>query len=355
VFKSIFTHHKWALIISAIAVAVGFFYGGPQVAGLVAILGVMEVSLSFDNAVINAKILKHMSDKWQKVFLTWGLLIAVVGMRFILPMLLVVLTTGLNPAKVLELALAKGSAEEHGSFGYYLTEAHPQIAAFGGMFLLLLFLDYIFEEREIQWLTWLEKPLSKIGRLNALSYAVAGIALIIGAKISEHPAQVLIAGIIGIVTYILVNGLGDLFGPDEDAEEATGPNEVTKLVGKAAFFSFLYLEVIDSSFSFDGVIGAFAITSDPLIIALGLGIIGALFVRSITVHLVKAGTLDSYVYLEHGAHWAIGALAALLILSLKVEIPEAVTGLTGVVLIVAAVISSVIRNKRDANADVTAG
>jgi hypothetical protein len=108
----------------------------------------------------------------------------------------------------------------------------------------------------------------------------------------------------------------------------------------------LYLEVIDASFSFDGVIGAFAISTDPIVIALGLGLIGAMFVRSITIFLVRKGTLNDYVYLDHGAHWAIGALAILLIVSIATPVPEIVTGLIGVFLIIAAFVTSVVRNKR---------
>ena len=84
-------------------------------------------------------------------------------------------------------------------------------------------------------------------------------------------------------------------------------------VGKAGLTLFLYLEVLDAAFSFDGVTGAFAITSDPIVIALGLGLVGSLFVRSITIFLVKQDALDRYVYLEHGAHWAIGVLAVIML------------------------------------------
>ena len=97
-----------------------------------------------------------------------------------------------------------------------------------------------------------------------------------------------------------------------------GPSQLAKATGKAGFFLFLYLEVLDASFSFDGVIGAFAITTDPILIALGLGLIGAMFVRSLTVFLVRKGTLADYVYLEHGAHWAIGALAVILLVGIGV-------------------------------------
>ena len=118
-------------------------------------------------------------------------------------------------------------------------------------------------------------------------------------------------------------------------------------VGRAAFFLFLYLEVLDASFSFDGVIGAFAITSDPIIIAIGLGI-GAMFIRSLTVFLVRKGTLAEYVYLEHGALWAIGALAVVLLITIEYEVSEVVTGLIGVGFIAAALVSSIVRNRREA-------
>ena len=115
--------------------------------------------------------------------------------------------------------------------------------------------------------------------------------------------------------------------------------------GKAVFFLFLYLEVLDASFSFDGVIGAFAISSNLFVIAAGLGI-GALYIRSLTVYLVKKGTLSEYIYLEHGAHWAIGALAVTMLIGVSRQIPEVVSGLTGAILILASVLSSIIRNRR---------
>ena len=98
--------------------------------------------------------------------------------------------------------------------------------------------------------------------------------------------------------------------------------------------------MLDASFSFDGVIGAFAVTADPVIIGLGLGV-GAMFIRSITVYLVRRRTLEQYVYLEHGAMWAIGALAAVLLVTIAHEVPEIVTGALGVGFIAAAVICSV--------------
>jgi len=351
-------------IVTVVAVVVGYFYGGFQAAFLVLLLGIFETSVSFDNAVINARILEKLSDKWQKLFLTVGILIAVFGMRLLFPLLIVGVTTGLNPFQAFDLAMEKGSIDEPGSYAYILHEAHPDIAAFGGMFLLMLFLDWVLDpERDIHWLRWLERPLAKLGEIDRAPIAVALIGLVVISQIAhEHTVRVLVAGLAGMVVYLVVNALGEYFENRlDDDESKANVAGVTKLVGKAAFFTFLYLEVIDASFSFDGVIGAFAITSDPIIIALGLGLVGAMFVRSITIFLVRKGTLNDYVYLDHGAHWAIGALAVILIVSIAVPVPEIVTGLIGVVLIVAAFITSVMRNKRlaaageDVSTDIHAG
>ena len=348
---------RWSFGITAVALIVAFFYGGVQALILCAILGVLEVSLSFDNAVVNARILEQMNAFWQKMFLTVGILIAVVGMRILFPLLIVGVSASLTPVQAIQLALAKGGIEEPGSYAYLLHDAHPQIAAFGGIFLLMLFLDFMFEEREIHWLAFVEKPLAFVGRLNSASLVIGLLALVAAAS-TVRPGKevdVLISGILGLVTYFLVRGLGELFivEADDTNGDSTGSavstktsNGVGKVAGKAAFMLFLYLELIDASFSFDGVIGAFAITSDPIIIALGLGLIGAIFVRSLTVFLVRQGTLNDYVYLDHGAHWAIGALATILLLTISVEVNEIVTGLIGVLFIAAAFISSLLRNKR---------
>jgi hypothetical protein len=95
---------------------------------------------------------------------------------------------------------------------------------------------------------------------------------------------------------------------------------------------FIYLNILDASFSFDGVIGAFALSNNMIIIALGLSI-GAFFVRSMTIHLVKKGTLAEYLFLEHGAFWAIIALGIIMLASAKFHIPETITGLIGATLI----------------------
>jgi hypothetical protein len=341
----------WSFGISAAALVTALAYGGPQALVLTLILGVLEVSLSFDNAVMNATVLERMNAFWQKIFLTVGIVIAVFGMRIALPLLIVGVTAHLGPMEAISLAMAKGPASDPNSYQSLLAAAHPQIAAFGGMFLLMIFLDFVLEEREIVWLNKVENMLAKVGKkLDQLSVIVALTALMLSATfLAEDSGKVMVAGVMGLLVYLAVNALDSLLESDEEDQESSG--SIVKAAGKAAFVLFLYIEVLDASFSFDGVIGAFAITSDPILIALGLGLIGAMFVRSLTVYLVRQGTLSDYVYLEHGAHWAIGALATCLFLSMGMHVPEVVTGLTGVGFIGAAFVSSVMRNKRTAKTE----
>jgi hypothetical protein len=293
------------------------------------------------------------------LFLTLGVLIAVFGMRLLFPLVVVGVTAKLSPQRAWELALEKGDPETVGTYGYILNDAHPAIAAFGGMFLLMIFLDFLLdEEKELHWLAPIEYRLQRVGVLEKASVLIA-LAVLLGFALAnrDHAEQVLISGIVGLLMYLTVSGLGQLFenSADEEIEELdleAPPSEVSTTgvvlaTGKAAFFLFIYLEMLDASFSFDGVIGAFAITADPIIIALGLGV-GALYVRSLTVYLVRKGTLSDYVFLEHGAHWAIGALAILLLVTIKHEIPEIVTGLIGVGFIAAAFVWSLRHNRLEA-------
>jgi hypothetical protein len=338
------------LVVLALALVVAYLYGSWTALYLTAVLVVVEIVFSFDNAAVNAKYLVRMSAFWQKMFLTVGILIAVFGMRLVFPFVIVCVSGGIGPGEAIELALAKGNPSTPGTYGYIINEAHPAIAAFGGMFLFLLFLDFLFdEERDLTWLSWIEKPLMQVGRLNQLSVVIAGIALILISELLVHEveerATVLFSGLLGLLVYLLVNGLASVMEEKESSKTAAlGANVV--LTGKAALSMFMFLEVLDATFSFDGVIGAFAITPDPIIIALGLGV-GALFVRSMTIYLVRTGSLVKYRYLEHGAHWAIGALAVMLLLSISVHLPEAVIGSVSILFILAALVSSVIAAKRD--------
>ncbi len=342
--------------VTAVGLVLAFLYGGTTGLTVAAILAVLEISVSFDNAVVNATHLGRLNVFWQRMFLTVGVLIAVFGMRLLFPVVIVCVTAHITPATAYHLAINGGSVHTPGTYAYLLHEAHPAIAAFGGAFLLTLFLDFIFEDREITWLSWLEKPLARIGKLDQMSVVVTGIALMLTANFiaPQHKASsVLVSGILGLVVYLVVNGIGGVFeSEEEDVEERDGPGigAALGLAGRAAFGVFLFLEVLDATFSFDGVIGAFAITSDPIIIAIGLGI-GAMYIRSLTVFLVRKGTLSEYSFLEHGAHWAIGSLAVVLLFTIRYAVPEVVTGLIGVAFIGMALVSSIISNRRAAETD----
>lgn len=316
------------LFLTAVVLLLTLWFGGLTAFLAVAILGILEVSFSFDNAIVNAKILERMSPKWQRLFLTVGVLIAVFGMRLVFPLVIVALSAHINPVAALHLAIT-----DPPGYAHHIAHAHPAIAAFGGVFLLMLFLDWLFEEREIRWLVSLERPLYAASRIANMSVILTTAILVSAATFLGHSAMILTSGILGLLTYLLVSSLDSAF-------EGTA---VT--VAKAGLGTFLYLEVLDASFSFDGVVGAFAVTNNIFYIAVGLGI-GALFVRSLTVFLVHKGTLAEYRYLEHGAHWAIGSLAVLLLLTIRWDIPDVVIGLIGILFIGSAFWHSVRSGKK---------
>jgi len=331
-------HFTGSLVVTAVGLAlgagVGFWYRGTLAGALstvfvVAVLGVLEVSLSFDNAVVNATVLKDMTPLWRHRFLTWGIAIAVFGMRLVFPVVVVSAVARIGPWETLRLAVA-----DPAEYARLLTSAHAVLGAFGGAFLGMVCLRYFFDtEKEVHWLRTLERSLARIGKIEAAELAIM-LLVIWGFSTAMPPAErehFLVAGLFGVVVFVVVDGLGSIL--------EAGPGAMRDL-HRASAASFLYLEVLDASFSFDGVIGAFALTNNLLVIAIGLGI-GAMFVRSLTVLLVERGTLASYRFLEHGAFWAIGALAALMLLATVVDVPEAVTGLVGAVVIGLSVWSSV--------------
>lgn len=336
-------------ILMALAGWWGYNHGGvsglAQALWITAVLGIMEVSLSFDNAVVNASVLRHWNEFWRKLFLTVGILVAVFGMRLVFPLLIVSVATGLGLTEVWHMAI--NTPQE---YSRYLTGAHAEVAAFGGAFLLLVFLNFLFDDqKELHWLGWIEEKLGKHGSESlAVLLTLAAVFGCVSLVAESEQYKVLTSGVVGVIVYLAVSWLSSQLEeePPEDDDDITeaGVAPVVAAVAKGSIGGFLYLEVLDASFSFDGVIGAFAITTDVVIIMLGLAI-GAMFVRSLTVFLVHKGTLDEYVYLEHGAHYAIGILALIMLASVKYHIPEWFTGLSGVAFIAVSLWSSV-RYKR---------
>lgn len=314
-------------------------FGGLAALWLFFILAILEVTFSFDNAVINSRILQRMSPFWQMLFLTVGIFIAVFVVRFSLPIIIVMFATGLGFTEVLNLAL-----QNPDEYGKRVKEAAPVIDAFGGTFLLMLGISYFLDrDKIIHWLSPIEKQMARVDNIRFIKLIIMSLVAAV-LYLTVDPAiknTVLLSSALGIGLQFVLHSLSVLF--DRKMKQAGAKH----LVGWAAFASFMYLEVIDASFSFDGVIGAFALTSDVLLIMTGLGV-GAFWVRSLTVYLMRAKTLTKYRYLEHGAHWAILALGTVMLAKLyNLHPPEVVTGSLGLIFIVTAVVTSIIEKRRE--------
>ena len=341
-------HFGASLVFTAVALALGAWLGWSTtgtVAGtlgilwICAVLAVLEISLSLDNAAVNASVLKDMDPVWQRRFLTWGILIAVFGMRIVFPLVIVAVAASLGPVEALTLAIDRPD-----EYSRILTDARVGLMGFGGAFLGMVGLGYFLDaDKDVHWIGALERTLRRLGSLRSVEIGLMLLALLgVSSLLPVDEAKTfLTAGAFGLVTFIAV----DLFGHAMER-----PDEATGLVVRSGLASFLYLEVLDASFSFDGVIGAFALSTNLFVIAIGLGI-GAMFVRSMTIYLVDRGTMSEYRFLESGAFWAIIALATIMLVSVKVHIPEVITGLIGAVLIGLAFWSSVRWNREHPDAD----
>lgn len=301
---------------------------GPAALGTTIILVIIEVVFSFDNAIINAKILERLSPAWQTAFLTIGIVIAIFGMRLLFPLVIVALAAYLGLGDVWNLAL-----NHPHEYAEKLHLAHPLIAAFGGAFLLLLALEFFINGRhETLWWGPVEKQFKKLQSIWLPTAIAAAVVLLLAWLHHEHGSEIWRAGLLGVATFVVVQLATALLSRNQPKGK--------HLTGWAAFSLFMYLQVLDASFSFDGVIGAFAITDVVILIAAGLGI-GALWVRSMTIFMVRRGTLGQYRYLEHGAYYTIAVLAAALLLSLFVEVPDVITGVIGLGIISGAIVASV--------------
>jgi hypothetical protein len=316
------------VIISVIALLAVWMWGGWAAFLLACLLSVLEVTLSFDNAVVNAKVLAQMSEKWQRRFLTWGILLAVFGTRLVLPAIIVSIAALVSPITAAILAF-----ENPEEYGRLLSGATPLIGAFGGAFLLMVSLKYFFDVgKRVHWISVIETRLARWGRIEAIELALALSTLLILSYLAHAPqGPVLAAGCIGILLFIVIQGVASSLRVDN--------GHAVQTVTQTGAVLFIYLNILDAAFSLDGVIGAFALTTVIPIIFVGLGI-GAYFVRSITVYLVRKKTLEALKYLEHGAHWAILGLALAMLAGLVVHIPEAVVGLIGLVFVSLAYYSS---------------
>ncbi|MCB5409472.1 DUF475 domain-containing protein [Pseudogemmobacter faecipullorum] len=336
--RSVLSYFTAAFIVTALGLALGLWLGWETTgtAGgtasiffIVCVLAVLEISLSFDNAIVNANKLKDMTPEWQHRFLTWGIIIAVFGMRIVFPLLIVVIAANVGPWSAIVMA-----ASQPEEYSRIMNEAHLPIAAFGGTFLMMVGLSFFFDhEKDVHWIRWIESKAAAYSTVKGIEIAVVLVIMLIFSHIIQNSTDPELgpvaantffhSAIWGLLTFLLVEVLGGILDRSQQMLEGAA---------KGGVGAFLYLEVLDASFSFDGVIGAFALSQNLFIIAIGLGI-GAMYVRSMTIMLVEKGTLAEYRFLEHGAFWAIMILSVIMYLQALVHIPEVITGLGGAILI----------------------
>ena len=342
--KPVFVYLRSAIIFTVVGLALGLALGWQStgtISGAMTIffictvLAVLEISLSFDNAIVNANKLKEMSAVWQRRFLTWGIIIAVFGMRIVFPLLIVVIAANVGPIDAVIMA-----ALQPDEYARIMHEAHLPIAAFGGTFLTMVALTFFFDhEKDIHWVEWLEHRMAKYATIKGVEIAfVLALALAFSRLLDGPERDVFVySAIYGLLTFLLVEVLGGFLDKSQEA---------TKAAAQGGLGAFLYLEVLDASFSFDGVIGAFALTQNLFVIAIGLGI-GAMYVRSMTIMLVERGTLAEYRFLEHGAFYAILILSVIMYCQTLFHIPEVITGLGGAALIGVSLWSSIRWNRNE--------
>ena len=326
-------HYRFSFVFTLVCLTLGAWYGWAstgslagtaQILWIIAVLSVLEISLSFDNAVVNAAVLKEMDEVWRQRFLLWGIAFAVFGMRIVFPLTIVAIAAGLGPVDTVRLSLTDPAEYER-----IVSSANVGIAGFGGAFLAMVGLKFFFDaDKEVHWIEVVERKLAAVSAVKAVEIGMLLLVLwgISSLLETEEALTFLVAGMLGIVTFIAVEAINTALEIHEERRRLAGAAVRSGLGG------FLYLNVLDASFSFDGVIGAFALSNNMIVIALGLSI-GAIFVRSMTVHLVHRGTLAEYAFLEHGAFWAIIALGVIMLFGAVAHVPEVITGLIGAVLI----------------------
>ena len=348
--ETIRNYYTFSFGFTAVCFALAAWYGWSSTGSITATLGILwivvvlsilEVSLSFDNAVVNATVLRDMDPVWQQRFLTIGILIAVFGMRIVFPIAIVAIAARVGPLEAVSLSLNNPAEYER-----IVSEAHIGIAGFGGAFLAMVGLTFFFDnDKEVHWIAAIEKTINKFSNVPAVEIGLV-LVLVYWVSTLLVPADkitFLTAAVLGLVTFIAVHAIAAIIEEREAAKKAAGQ------IVKSGLGGFLYLEVLDASLSFDGVIGAFALTQNLFLIAIGLGI-GAMYVRSMTIMLVEKQTLSHLPYLEHGAFYSIIALAVIMFAQSLVHVPEVITGLLGAAIIGLSLWSSLRYNRRAAAA-----
>ena len=337
--RSFLSYQKWPVIVTVAGLILSGWLGcitTGTLSGLLefliigGVLAILEIALSFDNAIVNANKLKEMAPAWQRKFLTWGILIAVFGMRIIFPLAIVAIFSWINPFAAIYLALSNPE-----QYSLIIEEAHGPISAFGGTFLMMVALKFfVDQEKSVDWFVGLEKNLRKLGSLRWFKVVFVSCVVCIICQLlpDQKYFSFITSAVFGLIAFMLVDGLGSYLDRIAGSKTSIG--------ARGGLGAFLYLEVLDASFSFDGVIGAFALTTNILLIAIGLGV-GAMYVRSMTIMLVERETLAEFRYLEHGAFYSIFSLSLIMYFQSILHIPELITGGIGLFFITFAFYQSI--------------
>ena len=358
--KSTISYFNTFFLFFGVSLILEFFYMG--VLGIVqgTTLTILELALSFDNAVVNALILANMPPLWRRRFLTWGMLIAVFGVRLIFPILIVFATTDLSFVESFSLAVNNPAEYEK-----IIMASHHIVMAFGGVFLLMIFLSFLFNEnKEVHWIASIEKYASRWSSVGDLKILIAILTVatigfygpseisIDGVLKKIDKADIILPMIYGILLFLCIEFLRGILeddGTKHDSKRMETEREKIEHVAnsklaKGGLASFIYLELIDMSFSFDGVLGAFAVSQNIVIIMLGLGA-GAFAVRNLTILMVDRGTVAEYKYLEHGAMWSVGLLAISMIVQIFMHLSHGLIIAFAIIPIAIAFIHSIKENK----------
>lgn len=274
---------------------------------ILTILGlvVFETISSVDNAVINAEVLSKMSERARRWFLLWGLLAAVFLVRGLLPF---VIFWAANPSLgVNDAFTAMFSGDEKVLAA--VEQSAPLLLTGGGVFLIFLFLHWLFIEPKHYGLR-IEPFFHSQGVWFYASVSIF-LCVITWFALQINPLMAFSA-VVGSTAFFITHGFKE-FAEKKEREliQGSGMSDVSKV---------MYLEVIDATFSIDGVVGAFAFTLSVPLILIGNGI-GAFVVREMTVRNVK--NVKKYVYLKNGAMYSILILGAVMLAdSFGAHVPE---------------------------------
>jgi len=269
-------------------------------------LAVFESITSIDNAIINAEVLATMQARARRWFLTWGIAIAVFGVRGLLPWLIVwVMASGLNPWQAFTATFTDDPAAQKA-----IQDSAPILLMGGGVFFIFLFCNWLFQEPKKFGLPGEDF----FARQGAWFYAVVSVALLLIVWFALKKDPMLGFGaVVGSTAFFITHGFKRYAEAQEERmlHDQTSMSDIAKI---------LYLEVIDATFSVDGVVGAFAFTLSVPLILIGNGI-GAIVVRQLTIYNLER--IKRYIYLKNGAMYSVLVLGFVMLAhAYGIHVPE---------------------------------